>query len=450
MRINLPLRTLHLGQTAKFGGLVATTATLIILGQGLHSSVRAALHDSPKAIVDEAWQLVNQNYVDGSFNQQDWQAVRRQLLGRHYSSREQAYNALRTALAQLNDPYTRFMDPEEYDTLTTQTSGELSGIGVQLTQDEVTQFLKIVEPISGSPAAKAGIHPGDQLLAIDGRSTEKMTVEQASALIRGKVGTLIELNLLRNNQEKLNITLTRAVIELPTVRSELRLEQGHRVGYIRLGEFSAHAASQIQQAIKSLQDQKVEGYVLDLRGNPGGLLNSSIEIARMWIDQGLIVRTVDRQGKHDKISADDSALTELPLVVLVDGNSASSSEILTGALQDNQRATVVGTTTFGKALVQSVHELSDGSGLAVTIAHYYTPSGTDISHKGITPDIAVKLTNDQQQKLLDHRELVGTEADPQYMRAIKSLTEKFVATSPPESAPINAIKHSGPEPLVLR
>lgn len=450
MRKNLPLKSVRLGQAAKFGGLVATTATLLILGQGLHSSVRASLQDSPKAIVDEVWQLVNQNYVDGSFNQQDWQATRRQLLSRHYTSREQAYNALRVALAQLNDPYTRFMDPEEYQTLTTQTSGELSGIGVQLAQDEVTQFLKIVEPISGSPAAKAGISPGDQLLAIDGRSTEKMSVEQASALIRGKVGTKIKLDLLRNNQEKLNITLTRALVELPTVKSELRQEQGHRIGYIRLGEFSSHAASQTQQAIQSLQAQQVEGYVLDLRGNPGGLLNSSIEIARMWIDQGLIVRTVDRQGKHDKISADDSALTELPMVVLVDGNSASSSEILTGALQDNHRATVVGTTTFGKALVQSVHELSDGSGLAVTIAHYYTPSGTDISHKGITPDIAVKLTGDQQKALVENRELVGTDADPQYARAVKSLTEKLVAASPLKTSPVNAAQHVERKPLVRR
>ena len=158
-----------------------------------------------------------------------------------------------------------------------------------------------------------------------------------------------------------------------------------RVGYIKLDEFSSHAAEQMKQAIENLNSNKVSGFVLDLRGNPGGLLFASIDIARMWMPQGAIVRTVDRQNGNEKYSANGTALTNLPLVLLVDEKSASASEILAGALKENRRARLVGTRTYGKGTVQSVQTLSDGSGLAVTIARYYPPSGTNINHKGHCP-----------------------------------------------------------------
>jgi carboxyl-terminal processing protease len=188
-----------------------------------------------------------------------------------------------------------------------------------------------------------------------------------------------------------------------------------------------------------LNNQQIEGYVLDLRGNPGGLLQASIDISRMWMDKGSIVRTVDRRGNNEEIGTNRTALTKLPLVVLVDGNSASSSEILTGALKDNGRATVVGSQTFGKALVQSVHSLSDGSGLAVTIAHYYTPRGTDISHKGITPDVKIDLSDEQRQKLASNPKLVGTKDDPQYARALATL-QKVALTQPAPATTQQAIQ----------
>jgi carboxyl-terminal processing protease len=419
-------------QVALFGGLVVTTATLALLGPGLSRSVRAALQDSPKTVVDEAWQLVNQYYVDGTFNQVDWQATRLKLLSKSYTSRQQAYDALRDALKQLNDPYTRFMDPDEYVSLTTQTSGELSGIGIRLGTDEKTKALTVVEPIEGSPALKAGVQAGDKILAIDGKSTAKMSIEDASALIRGKAGTKLTLRLVRKGKASFDLPITRALIELPTVRYAVNREGKNRLGYIRLNEFNAHATTQIRQAIQKLEAQNVNAFVLDLRGNPGGLLQASVDISRMWLDKGLIVRTVDRQGNNDKIAADHTSLTRLPLVVLVDGNSASSSEILTGALKDNHRAMVVGSTTFGKALVQSVHNLSDGSGLAVTIAHYYTPNGTDISHKGIAPDIQVNLTDAQRQALIANPARVATLADPQYAKAVATL-EKTILAKPKEA-----------------
>jgi carboxyl-terminal processing protease len=411
---------------ALFTGAVVAASTVSLFGPGLER-VRAALEDSPKAIIDEAWQIVFDEYVDESFNHTDWVATRQALLSKEYTSKQQAYTALRSALEKLNDPYTRFMDPQQYEVLSNQTSGELSGVGIRLELNEANKTLTVIEPIENSPALKAGIKSGDRILAIDGKPTKGMTVEDASNLIRGKAGTKVTLQVGRDGSEPLNVAITRARIELPTVRYTLKQEGKERIGYIRLSEFSAHAAEQMRKAIQELTAQKVDGFVLDLRGNPGGLLQSSIEISRMWLEKGAIVKTVDRQGKDDKTFANQTALTKLPLAVLVDGNSASSSEILTGALKDNGRATIVGSQTFGKALVQSVHSLSDGSGLAVTIAHYYTPNGTDISHKGIAPDVKIDLTDNDRKKLSSNPKLVATMEDPQYAKAVMVLGKGTVA-----------------------
>ena len=416
-------------QVAMIGGAIATTATVSLFGPAWTRSVRAALQDSPKAVVDQVWQLVNSEYVDGKFNQQDWLAVRKNLLSKEYSSKEEAYVAIREALQKLNDPYTRFMDPQQFETLTNQTSGEVSGIGIRMELNETTKRLTVLEAIENSPALKAGIKAGDEILAIDGKPTQQMKVDDASKLIRGKEGTAITLRLGRSGNN-IDLKLTRAKIEVPTVSYNLKQEGNRRVGYIRLREFSAHASEQMARAIRNLNGQKVDSYVLDLRGNPGGLLQASVEIARMWLDDGGIVRTVNRQGFNEDMKANRTALTKLPLAVLVDGNSASASEILTGALKDNKRAVVVGSQTFGKALVQSVHELPDGSGLAVTIAHYYTPRGTDINHKGITPDIKLELSEAQERQLASNPQLIGTQNDPQYARAIAVLSNNTFARPP--------------------
>lgn len=401
---------------ALFSGTVALTSVL-----GVITPAQAKFEDSPKAVLDEAWQIVNREYVDTSFNQVDWQAVRQELLSRHYSSTQEAYSALRQELEQLGDPYTRFLDPEQYRALTSQTSGELSGVGVRLKLDANTKTITVVEPIANSPASQAGVRAGDRILAIDGKSTQGMSVEDASRLIQGDLGTEITLRLERTGQSAFDLPLTRARIELSNVFYSMRQEPNARIGYIRLTEFSGHAPEQMREALEDLTQQNAEGLVLDLRGNPGGLLQASVEISRLLINSGSIVRTVDRTGDSDDIKANQTAITQLPLAVLVDGGSASSSEILTGALMDNQRAVIVGSQTFGKALVQSVHPLSDGSGLAVTIAHYYTPGGTDISHLGITPDIEINLTENQRRILVSNQALIGTRQDPQYLQAVQAL-----------------------------
>ncbi|PMB16142.1 peptidase S41 [Fischerella thermalis CCMEE 5205] len=414
-------------QVALIGGAIATTATVSVFGPGWCRSVRAALQDSPKQVVDQVWQLVNREYVDGSFNRQNWLTIRQSLLSRNYSSREEAYTAIREALQKLGDPYTRFMDPKQFEALTNQTSGEVSGIGIRMEVNENSKRLVVVEALENSPAIKAGIKPGDEIVAIDGKPTRQMKIEDASKLIRGRAGTMVTLRLEREGHSAFDLKLTRATIEVPTVRYALKQEGRRRVGYIRLREFNAHAADQMRRAIRDLNSKQVDGFVLDLRGNPGGLLQASIEIARMWIDNGPIVRTVDRRGGSDESKANHTALTNRPLVVLVDNNSASASEILTGALKDNKRAIVVGSQTFGKALVQSVHELGDGSGVAITIAHYYTPKGTDINHKGITPDIKLDLTEEQQRQLASNPDLLGTNKDPQYTRALNILSNNQFA-----------------------
>jgi len=428
----------HRFQTVLLSGAIAATAAFSLLAPNLCRPAQAKLQDSPKTVLDEAWQIVNRDFVDGNFNQVDWRATRQELLNADYTSRKAAYNALKKALGQLQDPYTRFMDPEQFEALKNQTSGELSGVGIRLELDTESKTLTVVEPLQGSPAMKAGIQAEDRIIAIDGKPTEGMSVEDAARLIRGKVGSKVILRISREGKKDFDVPLTRDRIELPTVRYTLKQEGSTRIGYIRLSEFSSHAAEQMERAIKTLNTKKVDAFLLDLRGNPGGLLQASIDISRMWLNEGLIVRTVDRKGENEDMKANRSALTNLPLVVLVDGNSASSSEILTGALQDHGRATIVGSQTFGKAMVQSVHSLSDGSGLAVTIAHYYTPKGTDISHKGIAPDVEVKLTDSQQRRLVSERGLIGTREDPQYIRAIEVLRKSVLArpriTSPDRQA----------------
>ena len=404
---------------ALFTGAIAAVTAFVM--PAWSSSVSAPLKDSPKAVLDEAWQLVFREFVDGKFNQVNWQAQREELLSKNYTSREEAYTALRKALEKLQDPYTRFMDPKQYEALTNQTAGELSGVGMQLTLDETTKAMTVVEPNKNSPAIKAGIQSGDRVLAIDGVSTTGMTVEQAANKIRGSVGTNVNLRMGREGEKEFDLTLTRARIELETVTYRVNNEGNRKIGYIQLREFNSHAAEQMQAAIQALTKENVQAFVLDLRGNPGGLLRTSIDIARMWMDTGAIVSTVDRNGKTQEIRNNRTSITKLPVVVLVDSNSASASEILAGALKDNQRGVVMGTQTFGKALVQSVFSLSDGSGLAVTIAHYYTPNGIDISHKGVTPDVKVDISDDQKKQLATDPKLIGTPQDPFYAKAISIL-----------------------------
>jgi carboxyl-terminal processing protease len=427
-------------------GLVLSTAAVVLTAvtlanTGCSSKSLASFRGSPKELVDEVWQIIDKSYVDGTFNQVDWKAVRNDYLNRTYTSDEQAYKAVREMLKKLDDPYTRFMNPEEFKNMQVDTSGELTGVGLQLTQDEKTKKLVVISPIEDTPAFKAGIQSKDIITKIDGKSTEGMDTNQAVNLIRGPVNTEVTLTIVRN-QKEIEFKLKRAKIEIHPVRHSVQKSPIGEIGYIRLNQFSANAASEMRSSMQDLEKKKVTGYILDLRSNPGGLLYGSIEIARMWLKQGTIVSTVDRAGETDRQTANQKALTDKPLVILVDGGSASASEILSGALQDNKRAVLVGTKTFGKGLVQSVRGVGNGAGLAVTIAKYFTPSGRDINHLGIEPDFKVELTDAQKEELRRDRAKIGTTADPQYAKALEVLTNKVTgktgnqkAESKPNAAP---------------
>ncbi|ESA33201.1 c-terminal processing peptidase-2 [Leptolyngbya sp. Heron Island J] len=411
-------------------GLLRSTGAIatVILAPTLLSSrpAEAAFTDGPKAILDEAWQIVYREYVDDSFNRTDWVEVRQELLGQNYTSRQAAYTELRRALRQLDDPYTRFLSPDQYAELTDQTSGEISGIGLRLRRDRDAGTVVVSEVIEGSPADTAGILVGDHILIVNGRSTEFLSAEGTAQLLHGETDTQVTLTIEREGQSE-TVIVSRTRLEIQIVSAKLEVLDDINIGYIRLDEFNAHAAEQMQAAIAELSEQGAEAFVLDLRNNPGGLLQASIDISRMWLRRGPIVRTVNRSGDSEQISANRTHLTELPMAILVNGESASSSEIVTGALGDNDRAVVVGSPTFGKALVQSLHGLSDGSGIAVTVAHYYTPNGTDISSKGITPDIQVSLSSDQRRTLSTNPELMGTTNDPQFIEAVSALETEVTA-----------------------
>ncbi len=409
------------------GATAAAVTAVTVTGFGIQrSKVQAFFRENPKEVVDEVWNIIDRSFVDGTFHQVDWKAVRTQYLNRNYASKKEAYDAIREMVKKLGDPYTRFMDPEEYKNMQIDTSGELTGVGIQLAADEKTKKLTVISPIEGSPAATAGIIAKDIITKIDSTSTDGMDVNKAVTLIRGPVGSEVQLTVMRNNQE-FNYQLKRAKIEIHPVRYSDKKTPAGNIGYIRLVQFSANAAPEMREAIQNLEKQQVTGYILDLRSNPGGLLHASVDIARMWIQEGGIVSTVDRQGESDREDADRRALTDKPLVVLVDGGSASASEILSGALQDNKRGTIIGTKTFGKGLVQSVRGLGDGSGLAVTIAKYLTPKGRDINKHGIDPDVVIELSDQQRQALGRDRDKIGTPEDPQFAKALQVLNQQTAA-----------------------
>lgn len=411
----------------KHGLVIGATALVLtavaVTGAGLHLPKGVAFFkNSPKESIDEVWQIVDRQYVDGTFNQKDWRAIRKQyVVQKNYTSKEEAHKAIRSMLKNLGDPYTRFMDPKEFRDLQVETSGQLIGVGIQLSQNEKTKKLEVIAPIEDTSASKAGILSKDIIIKIDGKSTAGMDVNQAVQLIRGKEGTSVKLTVQRDSRQTLEFNLLRQQIEIHPVEAKYRPNELNGIGYIRLKQFSANAATEMRTAIAKLESQGAKGYVLDLRSNPGGLLYGAIDIARMWLDDGKIVSTVNRQGTGDISVANNTAITKKPLVVLVDGGSASASEILAGALQDNKRAQLIGAKTFGKGLVQSVRPLSDGAGMAVTIAKYFTPNGKDINRAGIKPDLEVKLSKAQIQALVKDRTKVATAADPQYAKAIQML-----------------------------
>jgi carboxyl-terminal processing protease len=378
-----------------------------------------AITDEQK-LISETWRIVNRAYVDETFNHQNWWFIREKAIRQPLENREETYQAIEKMLASLDDPFTRLLKPNQYRSLQVSTSGELTGVGLQIALDAETGQLTVIAPIEGSPAAQVGIQPRDRILKIDDFSTAELTLDEAATHMRGPIGSTVRLTVERFDTQKIEeIELQRDRIALNPVFAQLHSKSSAvPIGYIRLSQFSANATEEVASAIQTLNRQGAKAYILDLRNNPGGLLQAGVEIARLWLEEGTIVYTVNRQGVLGSFDAVGSSLTQAPLVVLVNQGTASASEILAGALQDNLRAQLVGEKTFGKGLIQSLFDLPDGSGLAVTVAKYETPAHHDINKLGIKPDQIVPT------KALT-RSQIATEADPQYQAAVDLLVSQF-------------------------
>ena len=392
----------------KFIFLFATSFSGLFLNNFAEATV---LNNSYKEVIDHVWQIVYRDFLDsnGKFQKSNWINLRKEVLSKTYSDSNEAYDAIRDMLSNLDDSYTRFLEPKEFNQMRIDTSGELTGVGIQIVKDKESDDLIIISPIEGTPAFDAGIKARDKILSIDDISTEGMNIEDAVKLIRGQRGTKVKLEILRGSQSFFK-TLSREKIEIKSVSSKVnQTKNGLSIGYVRIKQFNANASKETRDAIKDLETKKVAGYVLDLRSNPGGLLESSIDISRHFINKGVIVSTVSKDGLKETKKGNGQALTKKPLVVLVNEGSASASEIVSGAIKDNKRGKLVGKKTFGKGLVQSMRTLVDGSGLTVTVAKYLTPNGTDINKSGIIPDIEVKMNINP----ILQRE-IGTRKDKQY------------------------------------
>lgn len=306
----------------------------------------------------------------------------------------------------LDDPHTAYMTRELFIELQTDTKGEFGGLGIVIGSRD--GWISVIAPIDDTPAARAGVKAGDRITEIDGKSTEGMTTIEAVKLLRGEVGSSVTITIERELEKgPVRITIIRGVIKLETVKSTTI---DGNIGYIRISQFSEPTADALEEHLKKLLGQGVDSFIVDLRNNPGGLLTSVVQIADMFLKKGMIVSTKGRdKTQNQQFNANEKALvSDLPLIVLVNGGSASASEIFAGAIKDNKRGILVGENTFGKGSVQSVKELPDGSGIRITTALYYTPSGESIDGKGIEPDEVVKaieLSQEETDKIKKLEEL---------------------------------------------
>ena len=373
-------------KSAVFFGLFVAT-----FGWVVSSNVQAA---TPVEMYDNVWRLINTKYVDQTNNEQNW-AKWRHKYDKMLQTDEDAYVAIDTMVASLNDPYTKFLNPKEFLEETSSIKGSLKGIGIQIGMKDGK--LMVIAPIEDTPAEKAGLLADDEILAIDGRSTKGITVDKAADQIRGEEGTQVTLLIKRKGVDQpKSYTITRAEIEIKSVTQKVPtdIKMPDDICYIRLSSFiSRNASKEVREIILNNPDKK--SFILDLRSNPGGLLSNAIYISDMFLKGGDIVATVDRDGYKETQKASNALLTTKPLVVLLNKGSASASEIFSGAMKDNKRAVLVGTQSFGKGLVQEINKLPNNSGINITIQKYLTPNGTDIHKKGITPDVVVELTDEQ-------------------------------------------------------
>ncbi len=340
-----------------------------------------------------------------------WDLVNREFDGELPPDEEIIYSAINGSLESLGDRYTTYVPPDVAAQMREDLSGSVSGIGAVVFEND-DGFIEIVSPIEGQPADLVGLLPGDIIVAVDGESVIGMGLTEVVLLVRGPEGSIVNLTVVREGvDEELEFTIIRATFDLSPVESEL-LADG-QIGYIRLSEFDRSSSDKIFDALNELVAANPKGLILDLRNNPGGLLVQTIEIADYFLPKSIVLIERNGQGLEQEIGVEDGDIAEdYPLVVLVNEGSASASEIIAGAVQDNERGVIIGVKSFGKGSVQSVYQLSDGSELRVTIARWYTPNNVSITDEGVTPDIEVEMPVSVE---------LGSEEDLQLQRAIDYL-----------------------------
>jgi carboxyl-terminal processing protease len=337
-----------------------------------------------------------------------WRIIEQEFYGDLPTPHELTYGAIRGAIDTLDDPFTGFIDPSRAELLREDMSGTYAGIGALVTMRE--DFLTIVRPFEGSPAEMAGLRRDDVILKAGDVELTGLSIYEAIAYVRGPAGSQVELTIAREGEESFQVTLTRAEIEIPVVETEMR-DDG--IAYVSLFDFSTNANVKLESAIEDLLAQDPQAFIFDLRGNSGGWLDESVKVANLFLPQDEVVLLERFQDGTSRTyrTADEPVLPDLPLVVLVDAGTASASEIVAGALQDYERALLIGEQTFGKGAVQFVYNLDDGSQLRVTAARWFTPDDHAIHGEGLTPDIEVLLTDAD----------IEAESDSQLERAVEVL-----------------------------
>ena len=351
-----------------------------------------ALSDSRQLVLD-AWTLVNEGFYDPEkFDEIQWKRIRQKTLQKQIETSEEAYSAIEDMLKALEDPYTRILRPKDYELLKSSNFGsEINGVGLQLGENDTSNQIQVVSTLAGSPAEEAGIISGDILDKVDGISSIELGLANTASKLRGESGTKVLVQISSINGEIKEFDLERRSVDLRPVRTKRLRDDSHTIGYLRITQFSESVPKKIEEALTELKDKDVDGIILDLRNNSGGLVSSGIAVADSFLSERPVVETKDRNGIKDAIISQKDTFFDGPMVTLVNKGTASASEILAGSLQDNQRSTLIGEQTYGKGLIQSLKSLGENSGIAITVASYLTPNGNNIQGKGITPDKILDL-----------------------------------------------------------